>query len=126
MTKTIDPVDLHVGSRVRQRRLTIKQSQSALASDCGLSFQQIQKYERGTNRVSASVLVQIAKSQDTYPGWYFEDLPGFEDVKAEPDTFAWMRTTMAAKIGAAMARLDDAAQQSILSIVEIVADAKAS
>jgi transcriptional regulator with XRE-family HTH domain len=54
------PIDVLVGSRIRERRLASGMSQEALARHLGLSFQQIQKYERGTNRVSASILYTIA------------------------------------------------------------------
>jgi len=56
-----DPIDVAVGSRIRVRRQALKISQSALADALDLSFQQIQKYERGANRVSASMLVKIAR-----------------------------------------------------------------
>lgn len=56
----VDPVDLHVGARIREERIHIRMSQSALGDAIGVTFQQIQKYERGVNRVSASMLVRIA------------------------------------------------------------------
>ena len=56
-----DPIDVAVGARIRVRRQALKISQSALAEALNLSFQQIQKYERGANRVSASMLVKIAR-----------------------------------------------------------------
>ena len=58
--KAPDPMDIALGAAVRIRRRTIGMSQEALAEQCGVSFQQIQKYENGTNRVSFSRLVQIA------------------------------------------------------------------
>ena len=57
-----NPVDLHVGGRIRMRRKLLGVSQERLADDLGLTFQQVQKYERGANRVSASKLYEIAKS----------------------------------------------------------------
>jgi transcriptional regulator with XRE-family HTH domain len=86
-----NPVDIHVGRRVRQRRKTLGVTQERLAEDLGLTFQQVQKYERGANRVSASKLYEIAKSLRTTIGYFFEgladpstayDMPGM----AEPDT----------------------------------------
>ncbi len=56
-----DPVDIHVGSRLRQRRTLLGMSQEKLAAAFGVSFQQIQKYERGANRVSASRLHQLTR-----------------------------------------------------------------
>jgi transcriptional regulator with XRE-family HTH domain len=66
------PVDTHVGSRIRLRRKMIGMSQEALAGRIGLTFQQVQKYERGTNRVGASRLQQIADALETTPAWFFE------------------------------------------------------
>jgi transcriptional regulator with XRE-family HTH domain len=61
---TPDPIDIAVGSRVRMRRKMLKVSQQALAQALGVTFQQVQKYERGANRVSASMLVKIARRLD--------------------------------------------------------------
>jgi transcriptional regulator with XRE-family HTH domain len=63
-----DPIDVEVGLRIRIRRKLMNLSQSALAEHLGLTFQQVQKYERGTNRVSASMLVRIAQKLDTTVG----------------------------------------------------------
>lgn len=57
-----DPIDIHVGKLVRARRKTLGMSQDTLAQSLGLSFQQIQKYERGTNRISASKMFEIART----------------------------------------------------------------
>lgn len=61
-TKSPDPMDIALGAAVRIRRRTIGMSQEALAEQCGVSFQQIQKYENGANRISFSRLVQIARA----------------------------------------------------------------
>lgn len=67
-------VDVHVGSRLRQRRMLLGISQEQLAEMLGLTFQQVQKYERGTNRVSASRLFQLARTLDTPITWFFDDM----------------------------------------------------
>lgn len=69
-----NPIDLHVGARIRMRRKILGVSQERLAEDLGLTFQQIQKYERGANRVSASKLYEIAKSLQSSVGYFFEGL----------------------------------------------------
>src|SRR6201996_5193778 len=56
-----DPIDIEVGGRIRARRMALGISQTALAKALGLTFQQVQKYEKGANRVSASTLVRVAK-----------------------------------------------------------------
>jgi len=75
-TKTDDlgpnPVDIHVGAKVKSRRLVLGLSQEELAKSIGLTFQQVQKYERGTNRISVSRLVDICKALKT-PFEYFLD-----------------------------------------------------
>lgn len=70
-----DPIDVHVGSRVRLRRTLLGYSQDRLAQALGLTFQQIQKYERGTNRIGASRLLQIAQVLDVQAGYFFADMP---------------------------------------------------
>ena len=72
--KAPNPVDLYVGGRIRMRRRTLGVSQEKLAEDLGLTFQQVQKYERGANRVSASKLYEIARSLSTPVAFFFEGL----------------------------------------------------
>ncbi|MFQ5346924.1 MAG: helix-turn-helix domain-containing protein [Rhodothalassiaceae bacterium] len=69
-----DPVDIHVGKRVRARRLLCGMSQEAFAQKLGVTFQQVQKYERGTNRISASRLYKISMILNTPINYFFEDL----------------------------------------------------
>ena len=70
------PVDLYVGRRIRARRMQLGVSQEVLAKGLGVSFQQIQKYEKGVNRVSCSMLVEIAKVLKAPPAYFFEGAPG--------------------------------------------------
>lgn len=69
-----NPVDLHVGSRIRMRRKILGVSQERLAESLSLTFQQVQKYERGTNRVSASKLYEIAGALQVQVSYFFEGL----------------------------------------------------
>ena len=78
-----NPVDLHVGGRIRMRRKLLGVSQERLADDLGLTFQQVQKYERGANRVSASKLYEIAKSLQTSIAYFFEGLVDPSTARAE-------------------------------------------
>src|SRR5690606_42052795 len=71
--KTPNPVDVFVGSRVRLRRLMIGMSQEALADRLGVTFQQVQKYEKGTNRISASRLQAIADVFRVPPSFFFQE-----------------------------------------------------
>ena len=69
------PIDIYVGNRVRQRRSLLGMSQTTVATAVGLTFQQIQKYERGLNRVSASRLYEFAAVLDVPVTYFFEELP---------------------------------------------------
>ncbi len=70
-----NPVDIHVGGRLRLRRTLLGLSQEKLGESVGLTFQQIQKYERGANRIGASRLFQFARVLQVPIGFFFEDLP---------------------------------------------------
>ena len=80
-----NPVDVHVGSRVRMRRTLLGLSQEKLGEAIGLTFQQVQKYERGANRFSASRLFDLARILDVSVDYFFEDLdqPAPSSVPAE-------------------------------------------
>jgi transcriptional regulator with XRE-family HTH domain len=69
-----DPVDVHVGTRIRTRRLLLGMNQETLANALGLTFQQVQKYEGGANRVSASRLAQVADVLRVPVTYFFNDL----------------------------------------------------
>ena len=73
--KLPNPTDKHVGSRVRLRRMTLGKSQSWLGDAVGLTFQQIQKYEKGTNRIGASRLQQISNILQVPVSFFFEGAP---------------------------------------------------
>jgi transcriptional regulator with XRE-family HTH domain len=73
------PIDLHVGQRLRQRRCLLGLTQQRLAAAVGIKFQQIQKYESGANRVSASRLWALANALDVPVSYFFEDLPKVSD-----------------------------------------------
>jgi transcriptional regulator with XRE-family HTH domain len=70
-----NPIDVHVGPRIRLRRTLLGISQAALAEAIGLTFQQVQKYENGTNRVSSSRLVDMANALDVSIPYFFDEMP---------------------------------------------------
>jgi transcriptional regulator with XRE-family HTH domain len=76
MKRAPNPVDQHVGSRVRMRRVLLGMSQEKLAESLGLTFQQVQKYEKGTNRIGASRLQEISNTLQVAPSFFFEGLNG--------------------------------------------------
>ncbi len=73
--KAPNPVDKHVGSRVRMRRMMLGMSQEKLGNSLGLTFQQVQKYEKGTNRIGASRLQQISQILQVTVSFFFEGAP---------------------------------------------------
>ncbi len=75
MTKSPNPVDIYVGNRVRMRRLMLDLSQTRLADALGVTFQQVQKYEKGVNRISASRLQHISHILQVPIPFFFEGLP---------------------------------------------------
>ncbi len=77
--KKPNPVDTHVGSRVRLRRMLLGMSQERLGESMGLTFQQVQKYEKGVNRIGASRLFQISKILDVPVQFFFEEAPHVGD-----------------------------------------------
>lgn len=74
--KKPNPIDIHVGSRIRLRRTMLGMSQEKLGESLGITFQQIQKYEKGTNRVGASRLQNISTILNVPVSFFFEDAPG--------------------------------------------------
>jgi transcriptional regulator with XRE-family HTH domain len=89
-----NPIDVHVGARIRLRRTLLGISQVKLAEAIGLTFQQVQKYEKGSNHVSSSRLVDIANALDVSVSYFFEDMsPG---VGAQTSS-ALMRTQQPSK-----------------------------
>jgi transcriptional regulator with XRE-family HTH domain len=80
--KSPNPIDIHVGGRVRLRRMMLGMSQEKLGEALGITFQQIQKYEKGTNRVGASRLQHIATVLKVPVSFFFEDAPGTPDEAA--------------------------------------------
>lgn len=85
MKKSPNPIDKYVGSRVRMRRMMIGMSQERLGEALGLTFQQIQKYEKGTNRIGASRLHQIAGILGVQIEFFYEGAPHVEGVPAPTD-----------------------------------------
>lgn len=80
-----DPVDVHVGERIRLRRALLCMSQGALGESIGVTFQQVQKYERGVSRISASRLLRIGGALNVPMSFFFEGMPTKPDTATQPD-----------------------------------------
>lgn len=127
--KTPNLVDRHVGRRMRWRRRELKLSQEVLAGRLGLTFQQVQKYERGTNRISAGRLYELARALDTSIPYFFQ---GVEEVgnglagglAEESDDFTGLIDSDAVDLVVAFQSIPDPElRKSILAMVKRSAEA---
>ncbi len=99
-----NPVDRHVGLRIRMRRKELGISQETLAEAIGLTFQQVQKYERATNRVSASKLWEMAQAMNTSVAYFYDGLEGdaeFAEALRDGVTQAFLTSHDGAELAAA-------------------------
>jgi transcriptional regulator with XRE-family HTH domain len=134
LKKATNPIDRHVGARVRMQRMMLGMSQEKLGEAIGLTFQQVQKYEKGTNRISASRLQHIAHILNVPVAFFFEGAPGLPGVSngagAEhaPPPPAYVTDFLATSSGLALTRAfirieDVTLRRSIIRLVEeITAD----
>ncbi len=121
------PVDLHVGSCVRMRRLTIEMSQEKLADGLGITFQQVQKYEKGTNRISASRLQHIAQILEVPVTFFFDGAPGNSKAKYERPSpnleIEFLATSEGKALSRAFQRLPSRKlRRSVVTLVEELAE----
>ncbi len=129
--KAPNPTDKHVGSRVRMRRMMLGMSQEKLGDALGLTFQQVQKYEKGTNRIGASRLQQISNILQVPVAFFFEGAPnspiaGRNDGFAEAPSPAYVSDFLATSDGLALTksfmRIEDAKlRRRIVDLVEQIA-----
>ncbi|MDO8408597.1 MAG: helix-turn-helix transcriptional regulator [Phenylobacterium sp.] len=122
--KTPDPMDIALGAAVRIRRRTISMSQEALAEQCGVSFQQIQKYENGANRISFSRLVQIARALRCRVTDLLDvlDTPD-EEPSVDLDLLSRLRTPGALELLTAYEQLPADARTSLVNFLRILTPA---
>jgi transcriptional regulator with XRE-family HTH domain len=133
-TKAPNPVDKYVGSRVRMRRIMLGMSQEKLGEALGLTFQQIQKYEKGTNRVGASRLQQISEVLQVPVSFLFDGSPSGVvggEISAESASPAYIADFLATSEGLALTRAftripDSKLRRSIVDLVEQIADREAA
>jgi transcriptional regulator with XRE-family HTH domain len=128
-TKAPNPVDKYVGSRVRMRRIMLGMSQEKLGEALGLTFQQVQKYEKGTNRVGASRLAQISEILQVPVSFLFEGGPGampntegFGEAASPTYVSDFLATSEGLSLTRAFTRITDAKlRRSIVDMVEQIA-----
>ncbi|HEY2249068.1 MAG TPA: helix-turn-helix transcriptional regulator [Bradyrhizobium sp.] len=126
-TKAPNPIDKYVGSRVRMRRIMLGMSQEKLGEALGLTFQQIQKYEKGTNRVGASRIQQISEILQVPVSFLFEGGPtsnanGFGEAASPTYVSDFLATSEGLALTRAFTRIADAKlRRSIVDLVEQIA-----
>jgi len=127
--KAPNPTDKHVGSRVRMRRMMLGMSQEKLGDSLGLTFQQVQKYEKGTNRIGASRLQQISSILQVPVSFFFEGAPvaandqaGFGEAPSPTYVSDFLATSDGLALTRAFMRIEDAKlRRKIVDLVEQIA-----
>jgi transcriptional regulator with XRE-family HTH domain len=133
VNKTPNPIDSHVGNRVRMQRILMKMSQEKLGEALGITFQQVQKYEKGVNRISASRLQQISQFLNVPPSFFFQDAPnapasapgggGFSDVASSQYVVDFLSTAEGLELNRAFARINEPkTRKRIVDLVATIAD----
>jgi transcriptional regulator with XRE-family HTH domain len=129
-----NPIDVHVGSRVRFRRMLLGMSQEKLGEKLGLTFQQIQKYEKGINRIGASRLFDLAQVLGVPVQFFYEEAPAGEPNPLVPQGFAerppaetsiveFLRSRDGLELNKAFVRISDAkARRAIVDLVRSLAN----
>lgn len=126
LSRKLDPLDILVGKRIRTQRLMCKMSQSELGKQLGITFQQIQKYESGVNRVGAGRLQTIAKIFDLPVSVFFGEDNATQDASdsANETVLNFLNTARAVKLVKDFSRIKDPAiQQAVVALVEKIANA---
>jgi transcriptional regulator with XRE-family HTH domain len=128
-----NPIDVHVGSRVRFRRMLLGMSQEKLGEKLGLTFQQIQKYEKGINRIGASRLFDLAQVLGVPVQFFYEEAPsgdpshllpqGFAERPAENTIVEFLKSRDGLELNKAFVRISDAkARRAIVDLVRSLAN----
>jgi transcriptional regulator with XRE-family HTH domain len=123
-----NPIDIHVGSRVRLRRQLLKMSQEKLGEELGVTFQQVQKYERGANRVGASRLYRLSRVLDVPVQYFFEGMgeksavTGMAEDDQTPIVYDFIQSSDGVALAEAFSRIRDIkVRRRILELVRTLA-----
>lgn len=140
MIKTADSIDAHIGGRVRLRRMTAGVSQEQLGAALGVTFQQIQKYEKGLNRIGAGRLYRISQVLDAPISFFYEGLPhlngssaggelgiGAEAHRESTELLNFLSTPEGYALSRSFSRIDDAAtRRRLVDLVRTIAEAESA
>lgn len=124
-----NPIDVHVGSRIRLRRQLLKMSQEKLGDELGVTFQQVQKYERGANRVGASRLYRLSRVLTVPVQFFFEGLgedvaeTGMAEPGQAPLVYDFIQSSDGVSLAEAFSRIQDAkVRRRVLELVRTLAE----
>ena len=131
-SRRANPMDVHVGTRVRLRRMLLGMSQEKLGEHLGLTFQQVQKYEKGVNRIGASRLFDLAKVLGVPIQFFYDDAPagthgaaamtGFAEARGESYAVEFLGNREGLELNKAFARITDSrVRRSIVDLVRSLA-----
>ncbi len=127
--RAANPVDIHVGTRVRLRRKVMKMSQEKLGSQLGVTFQQVQKYERGANRVGASRLWRLSQVLDVPVSFFYEGLgenapaSEFGEDDQTPVVYDFINSTDGIALAMAVSKIKNkAVRRQILELARAMAE----
>lgn len=130
--KKPNPVDVHVGGRVRLRRMLVGLSQEKLGDQLGLTFQQVQKYEKGVNRIGASRLFHLSQILDVPVQFFFDDVPsnamqavqpGFAENKGDTLVFEFLNSREGLELNRAFSKISDArVRRRVIDLVRSISD----
>lgn len=133
--RSMNPIDAHVGARVRLRRMLVGMSQERLGELLGVTFQQVQKYEKGANRIGASRLYEVSRILEVPVQFFFDDLPedgdrpvarphGFSDSAGEPFVMDFVSSSEGLALNRAYFSIQDGkVRRSLLDLVRNLAGA---
>jgi transcriptional regulator with XRE-family HTH domain len=132
MPKKLDLIDFHVGQRVRLRRLILGLSQEKLGHGLGVTLQQVQKYEKGTNRITASRLQQIARTLSVPVRYFFEDQPSDQvgsngtEAAHHPET-EFLSNRDAFRLNTAFPRIKDVkVRRAVIDLLSVMGEEQAA
>jgi transcriptional regulator with XRE-family HTH domain len=139
-SRRANPVDVHVGSRVRLRRMLLGMSQEKLGERLGLTFQQVQKYEKGVNRIGASRLYELAKVLGVSISFFYDEapesmsavgsagtVPGFSEMPAESYAAEFLSSREGLELNKAFAKIaDPKVRRTIVDLVRSLANEEAN
>ncbi len=119
---TITPRDIEIGRRIRARRAVLNVSQTNLADKLGVTFQQVQKYEKGTNRVASGRLEQISQVLRCSVSYFFDDI---KNVDGSDDALKFFRTRDVIRLAEAYSKIENSKQRfALVELAETMASRK--